>query len=118
VRYFGPLHGVCVIMSALAAMKSFGLAKSLPWTRLIVLRIAGKNFGSQSSSCDSSTKTLENTDYFDFHDKFDAEQMKNIVSSMIIHNDFLSVEEEQSVFAEVQPYMKKLRYEFDHWDDV
>lgn len=105
-------------MSALATVKRFGLAKSLPWTRLIVLRIASKHFGSQSSVCDSSAKHLESSDCFDFHDKFDAEQMKNVVSSMIIHSDFLSVEEEQSVFAEVQPYMKKLRYEFDHWDDV
>jgi len=105
-------------MSALATIKSFGLAKSLPWTRLIVLRIASKHFGSLSSVCDSSIKNLGNSDCFDFHDKFDTEQMGNVRSSMIIHRDFLSVEEEQSIFTEVQPYMKRLRYEFDHWDDV
>lgn len=26
--------------------------------------------------------------------------------------------EEEALFAEVDPYMKRLRYEFDHWDDV
>ncbi|CAH1111803.1 unnamed protein product [Psylliodes chrysocephalus] len=26
--------------------------------------------------------------------------------------------EEQSILDEVDPYMKKLRYEFDHWDDA
>lgn len=37
---------------------------------------------------------------------------------MTVHNDFLSEAEEQSILDEVDPYMKKLRYEFDHWDDV
>lgn len=105
-------------MSALAAKKSFGLAKSLSWTRLIGLQIASKHFGSQSSANDLSAKNLENSDCLDFHDKFDSDQMKNVADSMIIYNNFLSVEEEESVFAEIQPYIKRLRYEFDHWDDV
>jgi alkylated DNA repair protein alkB family protein 7 len=37
---------------------------------------------------------------------------------MIIKENFLSVDEEQSLLEEVEPYMKKLRYEFDHWDDA
>jgi alkylated DNA repair protein alkB family protein 7 len=39
-------------------------------------------------------------------------------SSMIIKENFLSVDEEKSLLDEVEPYMKKLRYEFDHWDDA
>lgn len=37
---------------------------------------------------------------------------------MIIYNDFLNEYEERSLMDELDPYMKKLRYEFDHWDDV
>ncbi|XP_012273262.1 alpha-ketoglutarate-dependent dioxygenase alkB homolog 7, mitochondrial [Orussus abietinus] len=38
--------------------------------------------------------------------------------TMRIHLDFISPEEEESLFQEVEPYMKRLRYEFDHWDDA
>lgn len=37
---------------------------------------------------------------------------------MLIIEDFLTEPEEEALFAEVDPYMKRLRYEFDHWDDV
>lgn len=35
----------------------------------------------------------------------------------IIEN-FISVDEEASLLAEIEPYIKRLRYEYDHWDDV
>jgi hypothetical protein len=37
---------------------------------------------------------------------------------MIVKEDFLSEQEETSLLGEIEPYMKRLRYEFDHWDDV
>ncbi|CAH1991229.1 unnamed protein product [Acanthoscelides obtectus] len=43
---------------------------------------------------------------------------EELVSSMVVHNDFLNIEDEQSIMDEIDPYMKKLRYEFDHWDDA
>jgi len=51
-------------------------------------------------------------------DSNDSEVLKLMESSMIIKEDFLSVDEEKSLLEEVEPYMKKLRYEFDHWDDA
>lgn len=30
----------------------------------------------------------------------------------------MSVEEEKALIEEIDPYMKRLKYEFDHWDDV
>lgn len=32
--------------------------------------------------------------------------------------DFVLEREEQLLMDEVEPYLKKMRYEFDHWDDV
>jgi alkylated DNA repair protein alkB family protein 7 len=44
---------------------------------------------------------------------------KNVmVRDMTVIEDFLNEEEEQSLHEEVEPYMRRLRYEFDHWDDV
>lgn len=37
---------------------------------------------------------------------------------LILKEDFISPNEEQTLLNEIEPYMKKLRYEFDHWDDV
>lgn len=32
--------------------------------------------------------------------------------------DFITKEEEQALLKELEPGLKKKRYEFDHWDDV
>ena len=39
-------------------------------------------------------------------------------SDLLVKEDFISPEEEASLLNEIEPYMKKLRYEYDHWDDV
>ena len=41
--------------------------------------------------------------------------MKNDIR--VVEN-FVSEEEEQLLIEEVEPYLKRLRYEKDHWDDV
>lgn len=41
-----------------------------------------------------------------------------LLSTMRIFPNFLNQKEEDSLFREVEPYMKRLRYEFSHWDDV
>ena len=43
---------------------------------------------------------------------------KTFENSLLIKEDFITEEEEKSLLNEVDPYMKKLRYEFDHWDNV
>ncbi|CAH1384888.1 hypothetical protein MTP99_004425 [Tenebrio molitor] len=42
----------------------------------------------------------------------------SLISTMAIHNDFLSESEEMSIIQEIEPYMNNLKYEFDHWDDA
>lgn len=43
---------------------------------------------------------------------------QHFLRDMLVIEDFLSADEEAALVAEVDPYMQKLRYEFDHWDDV
>ncbi len=46
-------------------------------------------------------------------------QTKELIQKyMLIKPDFLTDSEEASILGEVEPYMKKLRYEFDHWDNA
>ncbi|GAB6032747.1 hypothetical protein CHUAL_011615 [Chamberlinius hualienensis] len=40
------------------------------------------------------------------------------VKDTIVHEDFISEEEEESMLKELEPYMKRLRYESSHWDDA
>ena len=44
-----------------------------------------------------------------------VERMREFVEVQI---DFISEEEQQVLMSELEPGLKKKRYEFDHWDDV
>lgn len=35
-----------------------------------------------------------------------------------LYEDFISVEEEEQLLMEIDPILKRRRYEKDHWDDV
>jgi len=48
----------------------------------------------------------------------DAVAEKDVSENMFLYEDFISEDEEQSLFNEVEPYLKRLKYEHDHWDDV
>ncbi|XP_077295487.1 alpha-ketoglutarate-dependent dioxygenase alkB homolog 7, mitochondrial [Arctopsyche grandis] len=41
-----------------------------------------------------------------------------LLKGMKIVPNFISEAEENALFAEIEPYMKRMRYEFDHWDDA
>lgn len=58
--------------------------------------------------------------YFSLSETFPTEPdlAKALISSMTVHESFLSAEEEASILAEIEPYLKRMRYEFDHWDNV
>ena len=59
--------------------------------------------------------TDESKSYLDVKDP----KLKEIISrDMIVKTDFLTENEEESLISEVNKYMKRLRYEFDHWDNV
>jgi len=48
----------------------------------------------------------------------DSVAEKDVTESLQVYEDFISEEEERSLFNEVEPYLKRLKYEQDHWDDV
>lgn len=51
-------------------------------------------------------------------DASDPNTLSDLTDSFIVYNDFISEEEETSLMNELEPYMRRLRYERDHWDDV
>jgi hypothetical protein len=54
--------------------------------------------------------------------EIDENVMKNwkveLHNTMKILPDFINEKEEGTLVKEIDPYMKQLRYEFSHWDDV
>ncbi|KFB40228.1 AGAP000760-PA-like protein [Anopheles sinensis] len=42
----------------------------------------------------------------------------SFVADMRVFENFISEQEEISLLEEIEPYLKRLRYEFDHWDDA
>ena len=48
----------------------------------------------------------------------DKDLLELMKSSLLIKENFLSESEENNLLLEIEPTMKKRRYEFDHWDNV
>ncbi|XP_041359238.1 alpha-ketoglutarate-dependent dioxygenase alkB homolog 7, mitochondrial-like [Gigantopelta aegis] len=48
----------------------------------------------------------------------DNETLDVVSKNVLIYPDFISAEEEKFILDEIEPYMKRLRYEVDHWDDA
>lgn len=46
------------------------------------------------------------------------EERIEFMRDMKVYQSFISDKEEGFLYDEVENYMKRLRYEFDHWDDV
>ena len=44
--------------------------------------------------------------------------MQRLGSKVEVRTAFISEEEEGALLRELEPGLKKKRYEFDHWDDV
>ncbi|CAK9298254.1 unnamed protein product [Gordionus sp. m RMFG-2023] len=61
-------------------------------------------------------KRLLNHKLIDFRCKEDIKE--KLINSLFIHEDFISTLEEKSLFQEIDPFLKNLIYENDHWDDT
>lgn len=62
-----------------------------------------------------STSTETSVDYVEASD---PETFDQISKDVAILKDFISEEEEQVLFDEINPYIRRLPYEDSHWDDV
>ena len=77
--------------------------------------IRDRAYSTQNASDDNEVRTEQWKNYLTASD---PETESILAKDMLVLPDFLSESEEESLLAEVEPYMKRLRYEFDHWDNV
>lgn len=81
-------------------------AVALLWKlqRLFCFNVVAANKNSTSLTC--------------FHGVWPPTERRDFEQHMRIVPDFISEAEEKQLHEEIEPYMSRLRYEFDHWDDV
>lgn len=53
-----------------------------------------------------------------FHSTCQKATIANVSSSFTVIPDFITKAEEEILMKEVEPHLKRLKYEFDHWDDA
>lgn len=68
-----------------------------PWLKLLIVYTTRRGTGSESLPVNWAIE---------------------LSKTMRVFPDFITPREEESLFKEVEPYMKRLRYESAHWDDV
>ena len=56
--------------------------------------------------------------YFHNSSKWPKTLLENMVGSCSVRENFITEEEEKSLLKEIEPHMKRLKYEKSHWDDV
>ncbi|XP_055604036.1 alpha-ketoglutarate-dependent dioxygenase alkB homolog 7, mitochondrial [Uranotaenia lowii] len=53
-----------------------------------------------------------------FHGEWPADDRLKFQTDMTVIPNFITEAEEKSLLEELEPYLKRMRYEFDHWDDA
>lgn len=93
------------------------ISKFILINRLIKSQTLFSKCFTSNQSIDSK-RCLKTNDNCDYLDSTNVEAFDLIKNSMKVLNDFVTEEEEQSLIKEIEPYLKRLRYESSHWDDA
>ena len=65
-----------------------------------------------------SLKLFSTVPRFEYSPEFPAELRPEFESSFLVHENFVSLEEEEQLMKEFEPHLKRHIYEKDHWDNV
>lgn len=76
------------------------------------------SYGDKGGRSDQRTSVDVKTEFFHFHPTCLAETISGVSSSFTVVPDMITEAEEEMLMKEVEPHLKRLKYEFDHWDDV
>ncbi|KAJ1525197.1 hypothetical protein ONE63_010029 [Megalurothrips usitatus] len=62
--------------------------------------------------------SLPKPNYMTVSSSLAPEECQALYKDMVILDNFLSESEEKTIFDEIEPYMNRLHYEYDHWDNA
>ena len=86
-----------------------GILTKVHSTNAQIYRIS-KNFNCTHAQVPSSTEVTVISS--------NSQAASDVAKGFSLVDDFITKEEEQELYNEVHPYLRKLRYEFDHWDNA
>uniref|UniRef100_A0A1A9VCK6 Alpha-ketoglutarate-dependent dioxygenase AlkB-like domain-containing protein n=1 Tax=Glossina austeni TaxID=7395 RepID=A0A1A9VCK6_GLOAU len=95
--------------------KSVYLLQEEPLLKRIIKFVANER------KCGTFATKVQHTSedsYLEFLGNWPNEEKQCFLQDMRIFINFVNEDEEQQLLNEVEPYMKRLRYEYDHWDDA
>lgn len=73
---------------------------------------------SEATTPDSSEANHSTTELFFYGPCCSVETKAQISLSFLVLPNFITADEEDLLLREVEPHLKRLRYEVDHWDDA
>lgn len=66
----------------------------------------------------NSNNIQNKSDFFEFHHEWPADVKSEFHRHMIVIENFVTEPEELALCCEVQKAMRRMRYQYDHWDDA
>lgn len=54
----------------------------------------------------------------EFEGNWPKDVQQKFLQDMTVIENFISPSDEHELFSEIEPYLKRMRYERDHWDDA
>lgn len=54
----------------------------------------------------------------EFEGNWPKDLKQKLLQDMIVIEDFITPDDEKALLVEIEPYLKRMRYERDHWDDA
>lgn len=59
-----------------------------------------------------------NVEILEFNGNWPIDVKEKFLKDFKVIENFINEEEESSLLQEIEPYLKRMRYERDHWDDA
>lgn len=91
---------------------------STKWQRPSILRVMPVLHHLNSVSFGQLPSQQNALELFDFQNDWPADDIDAVKRDMIVLPNFISEAEEKSLHDETEKTMKRMRYQYDHWDDA
>lgn len=72
----------------------------------------------QIDSATPANSIRDKGEYFEFHHEWPTNIRDEFQRNMIVIENFVTEAEEMALFEEVKKSMRRMRYQYDHWDDA
>ncbi|KAG5684183.1 hypothetical protein PVAND_013423 [Polypedilum vanderplanki] len=80
--------------------------------------LTNKNFSTLSVAVGLKSDKNVGKNLMEFEGNWPDEVKEKFINDMGVIENFITPDEENQILTEIEPYLKRLRYERDHWDEA